>query len=68
MQIQTIPIWNKLNLTVEEAAQYSGIGENTLREYMKKHPECDFIIFIGKKQLIKRKEFEIWNSNQYVIK
>lgn len=68
MRISTIPIWNKLNLTVEEAAQYSGIGENTLREYMKKHPDSDFIIFIGKKQLIKRKEFEIWNSNQYVIK
>ena len=30
-----IPIWEKMNLTVKEAAEYSNIGENTLRDYIK---------------------------------
>ena len=27
-----VPIWEKSNLTLEEAAAYSGIGSNKLRE------------------------------------
>ena len=27
-----VPIWHKTNLTVEEAAAYSGIGSQKLRE------------------------------------
>lgn len=30
--MQTIPIWEKTNLTLEEAAAYSNIGINKLRE------------------------------------
>ena len=26
-----VPIWQKANLTIEEAAAYSGIGENRIR-------------------------------------
>lgn len=57
-----IPIWLKMNLTIQEAAAYSGIGEKRLREIIK-DPKCDFVIYVGnKKQLIKRVEFEKWNS------
>ena len=35
----TVPIWEKMNLTVKEAAGYSNIGESTLREYIRKNPE-----------------------------
>lgn len=57
-----IPIWSKMNLTIQEAAAYSGIGEKRLREIIK-DPKCDFVIYVGnKKQLIKRVEFEKWNS------
>lgn len=59
---KSIPIWLKMNLTIPEAAAYSGIGEKRLREIIK-DPKCDFVIYIGnKKQLIKREEFEKWNS------
>lgn len=61
-----IPIWEKLNLTIEEAAVYSNIGENKLRELVEE-ANCPFIIFNGKKRIIKRKEFEEWNSKQYLI-
>lgn len=52
-----IPIWKKQNLTVEEAAAYSGIGVNKIRE-MTKSPFCDYVLFVGKKILIKREAFD----------
>ena len=61
-----IPIWEKLNLTIEEAAIYSNIGENKLRQLVES-PHCPFVIFNGKRRIIKRKEFEKWNSKQYLI-
>ena len=63
-----IPIHEKMNLTIEEAAEYSNIGENTLREYIKKNPDAPFILFVGRKTLIKRQEFCEWNSKQFTIK
>lgn len=63
-----IPIWKKLNLTIEETAKYSNIGENTLRNIIKENPTLDFIEYVGKKVLIKREAFEVWNSKQYIIK
>lgn len=64
----TIPIWKKLNLTIEEAAVYSNIGESTLREYINNNPDVDFLEYVGNKKLIKRYEFEKWNSQQFIIK
>ena len=55
-------VWEKMNLTVEEAAAYSNIGINKIDE-MAKSPNCSFVLYIGRKKLIKRKEFE-----QYIAK
>lgn len=52
-----VPIWEKVTLTLEEAAEYSNIGINKIRE-LSNNPRCNFVIFVGKKRLIKRKEFE----------
>lgn len=52
-----VPIWEKLNLTIEEAAAYSNIGQNKLSS-MVKNPRCSFVLYVGTKRLIKRKEFE----------
>lgn len=57
-----VPIWEKLNLTIEEAAIYSNIGINKIREIIKEQ-SCPFVLYVGKKQLIKRKLFE-----QYINK
>lgn len=54
---QDVPIWEKVNLTIEEAARYSGIGTNRLRE-LTNEKDCKFVLFIGTKRLIKRKQFE----------
>lgn len=53
-----IPVWEKLNITIEEAADYSGIGMHKIRELMKEK-DCDFVLKIGsKKNLIKRVKCE----------
>lgn len=54
--MKEVPIKDKLNLTIEEAA-YSNIGINRIDE-MARQPNCPFVLYIGRKKLIKRKEFE----------
>ena len=55
--INKISISEKLNLTIEEAAEYSNIGINKLYE-LTNEPTCSFVLWVGKKRVIKRKEFE----------
>ena len=61
-----VPIWEKLNLTIEEAVAYSNIAMNKLYE-MCEDPGCPFVLFVGKKRLIKRKVFEKYMQEQYVL-
>lgn len=57
-----VPIWEKANLTIEEAAEYSNVGIHKIYELANK-PDCDFVLFVGKKRLIKRKRFEKFLEN-----
>lgn len=57
MEKQEVPIWEKANLTIDEAAAHFGIGTNKLRE-ITSNPDCEFVIRVGAKRLIKRKKFE----------
>lgn len=51
-------VWKeKFALTISEAAEYFNIGTNKLREMVKK-PECDFVLYVGKRTLIKRERLE----------
>ncbi len=52
-----VPIWEKSNLTVREAAEYFNIGINKIDELLTT-PNCSFVLYVGKKKLVKRKEFE----------
>lgn len=54
---ERIDIKDKLTLTIREAAEYSGIGINRIDE-LAKRPNCSFVLYVGKKKLIKRREFE----------
>lgn len=54
---ERVLICDKLALTIKEAAEYSNIGENKLTE-LSKMPRCPFVLYVGRKKLIKRKEFE----------
>jgi excisionase family DNA binding protein len=61
-----VPIWHKASLTLEETAAYSGIGINKLREITDKK-DCNFVLFIGRKRLIKRRQFEEYLAQRCVI-
>ena len=52
-----VPISEKVLLTIEEAASYSNIGINKISELLN-NPLCEFVLHVGKKRLVKRKEFE----------
>lgn len=56
MNNNTVPIWLKLNLTPKEASEYSNIGVSRIYEML--DDDCTFLLKIGNKKLIKRKEFE----------
>ena len=58
-----VPIWEKANLTIEEAAAYFGIGQNRLRE-LTEDEQCKFVLFVG---LIKRRLFEQYLEQAYSI-
>ena len=53
----SVPIWLKTTLTIREAAEYSNIGINKI-ENLINGPNCDFVLYVGRKRLIKRKQFE----------
>ena len=55
--MKEIPIWEKANLTLEEAAAYSGIGTSKLREITNDR-DCNFVLWVGSKRLIKKRLFD----------
>ncbi len=54
---EKVPIPQKVTLTIKEAAEYSNIGINRL-ENLLRNPCCPFVLYVGNKKLVKRKEFE----------
>lgn len=61
-----VPIWNKSNLTLEEAAAYSGIGINKLRK-MTDDEKCEFVLWVGSKRLIKRRLLDEYTDKAYSL-
>ncbi len=64
--MKEVPIWEKSNLSLEEAAAYSGIGINKLRELTNKK-NCRFVLWVGNKRLIKRRLFDQYIEREYSI-
>ena len=64
--MKEVPIWEKSNLTIEEAAAYSGIGQNKLRQ-LTDDEQCQFVLWVGTKRLIKRRKLEEYLEKAYSI-
>ena len=62
----TVPIWEKANLTLEEAAAYYGIGINKLRA-LTDTDRRPLVLWVGSKRLIKRKSFEKYLEGLYSV-
>ncbi|MBQ8757033.1 MAG: DNA-binding protein [Oscillospiraceae bacterium] len=54
------------SLTVKKAAAYSNIGMNLIDKLLRT-PNCPFVLFVGKKKLVKRKEFEEYISKTLIF-
>lgn len=61
-----IPIWEKINLTIQEASEYSNIGMSTIRGILQEKG-CSFLLKVGNKHLIKRKEFEKYLNGKHYL-
>lgn len=63
---QAVPIWLKTNLTLEEAAAYTGIGVGKLRT-ISDDESCDFVLWVGTKRLLKRQKLDEYLEKAYSI-
>lgn len=61
-----VDVKDKVLLTLEEAAAYTGVGINKLRK-LSNNENCKFVIFIGTKRMLKREALKEYLSKQYSI-
>ena len=61
-----VRISERVTLSVYEAAAYTGIGVNKLRQ-LSDAPNCDFVLYVGSRRTIKRKLFEEYLMSQYSV-
>ena len=61
-----VPIHLKMTLTIKEAAEYSNIGINKI-DPMLKQSNCPFVLYVGTRKLVKRREFENYIRRETVI-
>ena len=64
--VEVVPIWEKTALSLTEASAYSNIGVNKLRE-ITNQKDCDFVLWVGNKRLIKREQLEAFLSRSFSI-
>lgn len=63
---EKISIIDKPTLTIEEAAELYNIGQHKLRE-LTDNDNCNFVLFVGRKKLIKKRQFDEYISKSYSI-
>lgn len=63
---ERIALKDKPTLTIEEAAFLYNIGEHKLRE-LTDSDTCNFVLYVGRKRLIKRKQFDDYIARAFSI-
>ena len=65
---QELQWWQKYTLTLNEAAEYFGIGYKKLRQFVSEHSDEKFVLWNGNRAQIKRIQFEKYlDENMDVI-
>lgn len=59
-----IPYNQRLCMSIEEAAEYSMIGEQRLRKIIESDRSLDWVLHVGSRTRIKRTQFEKWVLQQ----
>ena len=65
-RVAAVPIWVKPYLTIEEAAEYTGIGRDKLYE-MTSLADCPFVLWVGNRRMIKRRIFDEYIEQMYFV-
>jgi hypothetical protein len=61
-----VPIQSKALLTIEEAALFTGIGQNKLRE-ISNEDNCPFVLWNGSKRMFKREKLTAYLYSMFSI-
>lgn len=61
-RVREVPIWERSLITINEAADYTGIGINKLRRLANK-PNTNLVIWIGSRKMFKRKKLDEYLEN-----
>lgn len=61
-----VPLWERSLLTVEEAASYSGIGRDKIKD-ISNDDRCPFVLWVGTKRMIKRRQFDAYIDKMFSI-
>ena len=64
---KTVPIWHKYLLTIEEAAEYFGIGEKRLRRLANESMGAEYVMEVGSQIRFKRVLLEAYLDGVYAI-
>ena len=65
-QRSEIPIWRKALLTLFEASQYTGLGQQKLRE-ISNDDSCGFVLWNGSKRMLKREKLEEYLNKAFSV-
>ena len=63
---KTVPLWERENLTLMEAAAYTGVGRDRLRE-LSNRDDCKFVLWRGNRKLYKRVKLVEYLEKQYSL-
>ncbi len=61
-----VPIWERSLLTINEAADYTGIGVNKLRRLAEKR-NSNLVIWVGSRKMFKRRKLDEYLDNAVSI-
>ena len=62
-----VPLWRKYSLSIQEAAEYYGIGEKRIRQIISENRSTDFVLEVGAHTRIKRELFERYLDDSSVV-
>ncbi len=64
--MEKVPINQKVLITINEAAEYIGVGHTAIRKFLDGR-EDEFCVCVGNRRLIKREKFEKYIKEKVTV-
>ena len=61
-----LPLWQKTLLTLEEASEFTGVGQSKLKQ-ISNNEKCEFVLWNNSKRMFKREKLVKFLEEQYSI-